>query len=184
MTETASNETVSMPAVRSVPLVGDEPAVLDWATELVARAHAEGVELTGENSLFTGLVRQVLQTGLEVEMTDHLGYERTPLKVAAAATAATVPRPRRWRPRSARSTCECRETATSVGVRCWRPNAIAAGRSPGAVECQSWARPVAASSRSRATSPGLAALGGRMRGQLSTFRPPANHRPATTIVRS
>lgn len=24
----------------------------------------------------TGLVRQVLQTGLEVEMTDHLGYER------------------------------------------------------------------------------------------------------------
>jgi transposase-like protein len=65
-----------MPAVRSVPLVGDEPAMRDWAAELVARAHAEGVELTGENGLLTGLVRQVLQTGLEVEMTDHLGYER------------------------------------------------------------------------------------------------------------
>jgi putative transposase len=76
MTETASNETVSMPAVRSVPLVGDEPAMRDWAAELVARVHAEGVELTGENGLLTGLVRQVLQTGLEVEMSDHLGYER------------------------------------------------------------------------------------------------------------
>ena len=32
--------------------------------------------MTGDNGLLTGLVRQVLQTGLEVEMTDHLGYER------------------------------------------------------------------------------------------------------------
>jgi hypothetical protein len=35
----------------------------DWADELVARARAEGVELTGENGLLTALVRQVLQTG-------------------------------------------------------------------------------------------------------------------------
>jgi putative transposase len=34
------------------------------------------VDLTGEGGLLTGLVRQVLQTGLEVEMADHLGYER------------------------------------------------------------------------------------------------------------
>ena len=47
----------------------------DWADELVARARTEGVELTGENGLLTALVRQVLQTGLEVELTDHLGYE-------------------------------------------------------------------------------------------------------------
>jgi putative transposase len=76
MTETASETARSLPAVRSVPLVGDEPAMRDWAAELVAQARAEGVELTGENGLLTGLVRQVLQTGLEVEMTDHLGYER------------------------------------------------------------------------------------------------------------
>ena len=43
--------------------------------ELVARARADGVELTGDDGLLTALVRQVLQTGLEVEMTDHLGYE-------------------------------------------------------------------------------------------------------------
>ena len=73
MTETATR---SLPAVRSVPLVGDEPAMRDWADELVARARDEGVELTGDNGLLTALVRQVLQAGLEVEMTDHLGYER------------------------------------------------------------------------------------------------------------
>src|SRR5262245_44818874 len=42
-----------------------------WAAERVARARAERVELTGENSLLTGLVL----IGLEVEMTDHLGGE-------------------------------------------------------------------------------------------------------------
>jgi putative transposase len=47
----------------------------DWAAELVERARSEGVELTGDDGLLTGLVRQVLQKGLEVEMTDHLGYE-------------------------------------------------------------------------------------------------------------
>ncbi len=48
----------------------------DWAEFLVERARAEGVELTGDGGLLTGLVRQVLQTGLEAGMADHLGYER------------------------------------------------------------------------------------------------------------
>ncbi len=73
----------SMPAVepakgsrpRNVPLVGDVPAMREWADELVQRARSEGVELTGDNGLLTALVRQVLQTGLEVELSDHLGYE-------------------------------------------------------------------------------------------------------------
>ena len=47
-----------------------------WAELLVARARSEGVELTGDGGLLTGLVRQVLQTGLEVEMAEHLGYGR------------------------------------------------------------------------------------------------------------
>ncbi len=54
----------------------DEAAMTEWAERLVAQARAEGVELTGDDGLLSGLVRQVLQTGLEVEMTDHLGYER------------------------------------------------------------------------------------------------------------
>ena len=60
---------------RSVAPVGDDPGMREWAEELVERARTQGVELTGENGLLTALVRQVLQTGLEVEMTDHVGYE-------------------------------------------------------------------------------------------------------------
>jgi putative transposase len=61
---------------RSVPeMGGDDPTMRAWAEELVARARAESVELTGDNGLLTALVRRVLQTGLEVEMTDHVGYE-------------------------------------------------------------------------------------------------------------
>ena len=74
-TTTTVTEKAARPAVRSVPLVGDELAMRQWADELVAQARADGVELTGENGLLTALVRQVLQTGLEVELTDHLGYE-------------------------------------------------------------------------------------------------------------
>ena len=64
-----------LPAVPA-NVLPDEAAMRDWAEALVDRARAEGVELTGDDGLLTGLVRQVLQTGLEVEMTDHLGYER------------------------------------------------------------------------------------------------------------
>lgn len=57
------------------PAVRDAAVMRDWAEELVARARDEGVELTGEGGLLTDLVRQVLQTGLEVELGEHLGYE-------------------------------------------------------------------------------------------------------------
>ena len=70
-----------------VPLVADEPAMRDWAAELVERARREGVELTGDGGLLTALVRQVLQTGLEVEMTDHLGYEPHAVEGRGSATA-------------------------------------------------------------------------------------------------
>jgi hypothetical protein len=46
-----------------------------WAEALVDRARSEGVALTGEDGLLTSMVREVLQTGLDVEMADHLGYE-------------------------------------------------------------------------------------------------------------
>jgi transposase-like protein len=66
----------STTAARSVPIVaGEAPAMREWAEQLVARARAEGVELTGDDGLLTAMIRQVLQTGLEVELSDHLGYE-------------------------------------------------------------------------------------------------------------
>ncbi len=82
-TTTATTVTASLDASMAgeavpalVPLPGDEPAMRDWAAELVARARRDGINLTGDDGLLTGLVRQVLQTGLEVEMTDHVGYDR------------------------------------------------------------------------------------------------------------
>jgi hypothetical protein len=65
MTALTSSPTEASGRPRIVPLVGDEPAMRDWAAELVERARMDGVELTGENGLFTALVRQVLQTGFE-----------------------------------------------------------------------------------------------------------------------
>ena len=65
----------SMSAVPAKGAAG-EAAMKEWAELLVARARGEGVELTGDGGLLTGLVRQVLQCGLEVEMAEHLGYER------------------------------------------------------------------------------------------------------------
>jgi putative transposase len=73
MTSTGDSTTAPPRRVAGVPDAGE---LRDWATELVERARSEGVELTGDDGLLTALVRQVLQTGLEVEMTDHLGYER------------------------------------------------------------------------------------------------------------
>ena len=54
--------------------VGAPESLQDWAELLVARAREDGVALTGDGGLLTGLMRHVLQTGLEVEMADHLGY--------------------------------------------------------------------------------------------------------------
>ena len=64
-----------VPVARSVPAVADSTEMRDWAEQLVARARSEGVELTGDNGLLTAMVRQVLQTGLNVELAEHLGYE-------------------------------------------------------------------------------------------------------------
>ena len=46
------------------------------ARELVERARAEGVELVGPGGLLSGLTRTVLETALEAEMSEHLGYDK------------------------------------------------------------------------------------------------------------
>jgi transposase-like protein len=65
-----------LPATRPDRSLPDEGSMREWAHELVARARAEGVELTGDDGLLTAMVRQVLQTGLDAELEEHLGYER------------------------------------------------------------------------------------------------------------
>jgi transposase-like protein len=46
------------------------------AKELVERARADGVELVGPDGMLTGLTKSVVETALEEEMSDHLGYDR------------------------------------------------------------------------------------------------------------
>jgi len=59
----------STPAERS-------PEDKQLAEELVERARSEGVDLVGPDGLLTGLTKNVLEAGLEAEMSEHLGYDR------------------------------------------------------------------------------------------------------------
>lgn len=55
------------------------PAQIDQqqlAQELVEQARAEGVDLVGPGGLLTGLTKTVLETALDAEMSEHLGYDR------------------------------------------------------------------------------------------------------------
>lgn len=56
--------------------VGGASAVDDGlVAELVARAQAGGVKLTGDGGLLQQLTKRVLESALEGELTDHLGHE-------------------------------------------------------------------------------------------------------------
>ncbi|CAM5615694.1 hypothetical protein SGLAM104S_02833 [Streptomyces glaucescens] len=44
--------------------------------ELVGRAQAEGLQLTGEGGLLQQLTKRLLESALEGEITDHLGYDK------------------------------------------------------------------------------------------------------------
>jgi putative transposase len=46
------------------------------APELVERAKTEGVELIGPGGLLTNLTKTVLESALDVELTEHLGYDK------------------------------------------------------------------------------------------------------------
>ncbi len=54
---------------------GPSRPINELAVELMARADAEGVSLVGPGGLLAGLTKTVLESALEAEMTEHLGYE-------------------------------------------------------------------------------------------------------------
>jgi putative transposase len=72
---TTSTSTSSVLAPSVLPLSGDVPAMRELAQQLVGQARDGGIELTGDDGLLTMLIRQVLQAGLNAELTEHLGYE-------------------------------------------------------------------------------------------------------------
>ncbi len=67
-----SDLTTPSPGLESSERTVDE----ELAEELVERARSEGVELVGPGGLLTGLTKTVLETALEAELDDHLGYPK------------------------------------------------------------------------------------------------------------
>ncbi|WTH66488.1 IS256 family transposase [Streptomyces sp. NBC_01238] len=70
MTDVMSDIKAGEAAVGALDAVDDS-----LVAELVARAQAGGVKLTGEGGLLAELTRKVLESALEGELTDHLGHE-------------------------------------------------------------------------------------------------------------
>ena len=46
------------------------------AEQLLAQAKEQGVELVGPNGLLNQLTKHALETALDAEMTEHLGYDK------------------------------------------------------------------------------------------------------------
>src|SRR3954454_23527863 len=60
-------------------MAADEEEGLDQqqlAEQLLAQAREQGVDLVGPDGLLNQLTKRVLETALEEEMADHLGYDR------------------------------------------------------------------------------------------------------------
>jgi transposase-like protein len=76
---TTSNKTAGDAGELVLPPSADEPPGIEdldgIAGNLVEEARAKGIALTGQGGLLPALVGRVLECGLQVEMTDHVGYE-------------------------------------------------------------------------------------------------------------
>lgn len=66
-----SNESFSQAGELRRELIDDR--LLD---ELLASASERGIALTGEGGFLPELVKAVLERGMQVELTEHLGYEK------------------------------------------------------------------------------------------------------------
>jgi putative transposase len=78
-----------------------------FAQELVDRARAEGLDLIGPDGLLSGLTKTVLETALEAEMSEHLGYDKHDPVGRNQGNSRNGTHPRRCSPRSARSRSRC-----------------------------------------------------------------------------
>jgi hypothetical protein len=58
------------------PVTGEIIDEHQIAEQLLAQAKEQGVSLIGPGGLLGGLTKAVLETALEAEMTEHLGYEK------------------------------------------------------------------------------------------------------------
>ncbi|MDF2746118.1 MAG: transposase [Propionibacteriaceae bacterium] len=64
------------PSEPQEPAAAPSAEEIEAARELVRAARAKGVALTGPDGLLKALTKAVVETALEEEMSDHLGYDR------------------------------------------------------------------------------------------------------------
>jgi putative transposase len=69
---TAETQSVEEPVAEAAEPATDEQLI----SMLVDRARNEGLQLTGEGGLLQQLTKRVLESALDGEITDHLGYDR------------------------------------------------------------------------------------------------------------
>ncbi|KYG51839.1 transposase [Streptomyces sp. WAC04657] len=70
---TSENVTEVVEPAEPMPSKAVDDRLID---ELVSRAQAEGLQLTGEGGLLQQLTKRLLESALEGEITDHLGYDK------------------------------------------------------------------------------------------------------------
>ena len=93
----------------TLPSMADEVDPQHLAEQLLAQAKAQGVDLVGPDGLLNRLTKNVLETALEAEMSEHL-----PSSPALLRRASSMPPARAgpgW-PRAPRSTRPWREPCT------------------------------------------------------------------------
>lgn len=87
------------------------------AEQLLAQAKEQGVELVGPNGLLNQITKNVLETALDAEMAEHLGYDKHDPVGRGSGNARNGTWPRRCSPRSDRSRSRCRAIPTARSIR-------------------------------------------------------------------
>jgi putative transposase len=93
MTETLVG--VNPPSLND-PADPPSPEELAAAKELVRQARAQGVALTGPGGLLKALTKTVIETALEEELAEHLGYDKHDPVGRNRATPAMGNAPKRY----------------------------------------------------------------------------------------
>src|ERR671938_23705 len=68
--------TATLPDVAAKKKQAEQSAEQKAAAELVRQARERGLSLTGPDGLLRQLTKTVIETALNEEMTEHLGYEK------------------------------------------------------------------------------------------------------------